>query len=589
MTVVVPMRSLLRLGFRHRPRLILPQVPLPTEISYPRCGNLTPDHPVRRKNSHRRAFCEAKQALVPGVVGIHGQVDACDSTEVFGEKCGVRSEGVLQQPCSASDVERHDETDEEPDGDKCAGSLEELLAPPLELPDSWMSNHNDLRLSSIEKVPEHLQEVINAHVAFIQRHHEVHQGTAMAKNRNWVRHHKIDSRKDKRAKRNLLQGYHRLCEMTPYMLMGAFQTLIKRAAATPETPAHASILKHSINVPWFLDTAEKILQGKGVPFDLRMRKTGTEGHCKLLVIQEALAMVMRPKLLHHRLQNYMPPHAWSELLLDGTQNRDPNKILLDLIIEYLEHHSKDLKPGSVEPLVMMWDLANMVKKRKKPTLGQLDKPPSAQFRLSILQFKMIKNMVQPYVQTWWHVTLGQIFNIYSKGTNVNKKRYWPLLTKPSEDDHRYYPDTLSSLPALLVDMLLLRLDQNEQLMKYMQKQVMVKKRNTLSSSESDFPTEVKISKSLDDLHHLRVGPAFAVIQGGPSKTHEKTRKMIEQQLKSDLQFDKKHVDNQALILNEKSGAFLHNAKKGKKKDSRRLKQKEMDSGQKRREQTQSEL
>jgi hypothetical protein len=336
-----------------------------------------------------------------------------------------------------------------------------------------------------------------------------------AKKRHIVRHWRLDSRKSlTKSKKKALKYEFRV---TPFLLIGAYQSLLERATQHDSSSTQAirdAILDTNLPFTWFQTTAQKLEQR-----DLDLRDFGKAKHesCKMLILHETMAMVMRPVL-----EPYLPSHAWC---LD--EHFVPTAFLQDQV-ELVARKTFD--HDSSQHSFLFWNLTANEKNYNH-------------MALSALQLRMIVNMVHPYVPGWWTETLFKLFHIHARGP-TKKLKTW-LLTE----------DEISSLPAILTDIFLLRLDFSETLEKHplwrhMQQLTASdrkkQKGGILADSERNLPKKYRDSNA--HLDCVRVGPAVMVAYKGPNELQEKVCKAVSMELKSGLLFDKKFIDNQAFVM-----------------------------------------
>ena len=359
----------------------------------------------------------------------------------------------------------------------------------------------ELRITSEPLSPD-LQEVVDQHV-------HAACGRPIEMSRHIVRHWRMDSRKCiKKSKRKKIRNEFTL---TPFVLIGAYRVLLDRLEQVPSKGGLAAdnIRTASIPFSWFQRAAQGIAQydNQNYKFPAKFKKPDRSfTDCKNLIVSEAMAMLMRPIIV-----NFLPPHAWS-----------------------LNHHVGNV-PGiqEVESLVRKsvdYDI-------RKYTCMFFDLRVDGHVALKPGHIKIIGNMVGPYVPDWWVQTLNKLYNCHKENT-IKRLAKW-IVTN----------DQCSSLPALLVDISLLRLDYSGLLRKHpLWAQIQQLIKSDKKKKRMGVIKPRNLPKNIDESAHLdyhRLGPVVLVTFKGPEKLKEKMRNVVALELKSGLQYDKKFINNEA--------------------------------------------
>lgn len=353
----------------------------------------------------------------------------------------------------------------------------------------------------------------------------------ISRNRHPARHYKLDSRKSlKKSKKRALRQE---LVVTPFVLIGAYQTLLQRAQQYPfgtnqkQDVAGHNIRNASIRFDSFEQMALKLQQLDGEKPDIVKSKKANTNVCNL-ILKEAMAMVMNPIV-----SPFLPKHSWYMTCTNKDKPKEewllpPNDCTARVEALARQEVDKDIFDKST---LFIWDLT--------AATGSLE--------LNALQIKAIVNIATPYVAPWWPTYLFQLLNIHGQGPK--KKRKWQLTE-----------DTYSSLPSLLVDLLLMKLDVSEQLRrnpafaKNKQARLSDRKKQKLGVTKAEgVPASLE---KLDYVHveYIRWGPTICVVYAGPEKLGEKLCKAVALELKSMLQFDRKLVDS--LSFSQKKVARL---------------------------------
>ena len=255
----------------------------------------------------------------------------------------------------------------------------------------------------------------------------------------------------------------------------------RREQATRTNKTAQSILNEKIPFQWF-ETGAMAVGKQG--FALPEKKSDL---ARLMIVHELMAMTMRPVLAP-----YLPPHAWC--LQDDTRNVSPVDNVQSIA------SSVDYDTSCHEYLI--WDLR--------------DNKDDRALVLESVQFKSMLNVVRPYVSSWWPELLNSIFNLHGNGSK--KSRKWNLSN-----------DSCSSLPAVLTDLLFLRLDV---LIADREPKLRDQLRSRLKKLESNVnPDEERVTE------YHRVGPVVLVTFHGPESLREKQFRFISFQLKSSFHFN----------------------------------------------------
>ena len=370
----------------------------------------------------------------------------------------------------------------------------------------------DSNITSEPLAPE-LQQIVDEHIKTYCR--------APLRERHIVRHWRLDSRKClKKSKKKALKYEF---TVTPFFIIGAYRVLVDRAVQRQQQQrnnkkdlAARNILNANIPFEWFQLVANKLTKTEAGAKDLDVSKFGKKStdSCKLLILHETMAMLMRPLITPH-----LPPHAWC---LSNDTKYIPESFKQK--IESMARNSGDTKQ---QHWFLFWDLG----------------VDDGHVALTQQHMKIINNMAYPYAPHWWVETLFKLFNFHARGPS-KKRRQW-IVT--DGDDY-------SSLPALLVDMLLLRVDHSENLKRHplwsQMKQLLAsdKKKQKLGIVKPrNLPHNIKDSAHME---YHRLGPLLLVTYRGPEGLREKVRKAVDLELKSGLMFDKRLVDNRAFSLVE---------------------------------------
>jgi hypothetical protein len=352
----------------------------------------------------------------------------------------------------------------------------------------------ELMITSEPLLPD-LQQVVDQHV-------NAACGQPIEMKRHIVRHWKLDRKRLKKNKRKNLRNEFTL---TPFVLIGAYRALLDRLEQSPSERglAGSNIRTASIPFSWFQEAARGIPQydGRNYAFPKKFKSPNQPfTDCRTLIVNEAMAMLMRPVVAP-----FLPPHAWC---LSNNVDQVPGITE----VEWLGRNTVDYDTRKCA--FMFWDLR---------VDGHVIFEPE--------HIKIISNMVASYTSHWWVTTLHKLYNVNRRG------KKWSITS-----------DQCSSLPALLVDTLLLRLDHSELLKKHplrahvQQSLASDKKQKVGIVKPMNFPKTVDESTQLD---YHRLGPAILVTFKGSTGLQEKIRRQVSLALKSDLRFDKKFIDNKA--------------------------------------------
>lgn len=329
--------------------------------------------------------------------------------------------------------------------------------------------------------------------------------------RHMVRHWKLDSRDSlKKSKKKQLRAE---LKVTPFFLIGAYQVLLNRVSnRSTFGVADKNIQNASIPFHWFERMAMGFsrIDGQNVDISQVKGKGDPNESARLLIVNEAMALWMRPLVAP-----YLPPYAWSLMADPPAELKKGFKTKLEMI----GRTTVDYDTGRHH--FLYWDLTE----------------EDGHVALETDQLKRIVNMSQPYVSHFYCETLFKLFKCHSQ-KKKKRSKLW-VVTK----------DETSSLPALLIDMLLLHLDYSKTLTL---NPLWSEMKNCLASDRKKQRIGViktsKIPMKLDGSAHMdyhRLGPIVLLAYHGPAKLQEKIQRAISLELKSALRFDKRIVNNTA--------------------------------------------
>jgi len=375
-------------------------------------------------------------------------------------------------------------------------------------------------------LPPALQHAVDQHVYWACQHEY-----AIPRKRHFVRHHKLDSRRSlKKTKKRTLK---RDLAATPFVLIGAYQCLFKRAQQYPygsdeEDPAGRNIRTANIPFSWFQTVSRVLTEDPGVKGILY---TGTNSgkvnaDVQALIVKEAMAMLMRPVL-----EPYLPPHSW---YLEST---DAEKGVLGDRWKYLtgtqqvEAIARSVDYNTDHHSMLLWDMGG-----------------DGKLQIGDVQLKGILNITRPYVSNWWSDQVSRFYNTHAHGIKRLKK--WVL----TEDKY-------SSLPSLLTEIQFMRLDFSETLLKNPLYRQIHDARKMGAIEARNLPTTLDQSDAHADYH--RRGATICFAYNGPTKAKEKLISAVALELKSTLHFDKKIVN--ATGFTEKKPVGLMTAAKKKRR------------------------
>ena len=456
-----------------------------------------------------------------------------------------------------------------------------------------------LRIKAGRPLPESLQRAVDEQMKALL---PVDSNEPPEINRHMVRNWKIDARKTiKKSKKRKLRRVGGDLPLSPVLLVGAFQRLQERAIAMEEAMTrnemedphhtHASsivlqlsraarrnILTDDVTFAWCMTASRELLVYSYNHPKIKGGNRNVNGTMnsisatRTLIVHEALAMVMT-----RHMEQYLPPYAlclqhrqqWQQpclqnnhplttmmmmMMQEGNKyntdnNEDKHNQSQSTILRMLERRAIQAaledQPVAEDRQITLWNLATADKrksKKRQPNSSNDDDNSNSNtneyyITLTDNQLKMIGNMIEPYFPAWWFMTIRRLFNTYSVGTGDRKTRTWSLSN-----------DTMTSLPALLQDMLFLRLDHSE-LIRSRAHPFQGEKTQALRSTGPKNkmgldPTALRglrlprtIDDACEDFGYVRYGPVVLLrYHGGPLPLLEKLEHRVENELKSMLQF-----------------------------------------------------
>lgn len=366
------------------------------------------------------------------------------------------------------------------------------------------------------ELPPELQHAIDQHVYWASQHEY-----RIPKDRNIARHWRLDSRSClKKAKK---AARRKDLVVTPFLLIGAYQNLLRRAQQYPygddeEDVAGSKLRTADIRFSWFQTLSRVMSRVEGVSGHpiLPAKSHVAYTDARALILNETMAMLMHPIV-----KPFLPSHSWflnsmnlkTGILGDGWKfvpGTQRVEVIARKTVEYdTRRHS-----------ILLWDLG-----------------VDGEVVIDVLQMKMIGNMATPYASPWWLHDLNRIFNLHGRG--AKKKKKWTVT------DDKY-----SSLPSLLVDMLLMRLDYSDTLKSNpLYRQIREAQRSDRKKQKIGVVDVKNVPKTLDksDAHadYHRYGTTVCFMYKGPQKLKDKLTKAVSLELKSSLQYDKKLIDNRS--------------------------------------------
>lgn len=399
------------------------------------------------------------------------------------------------------------------------------------------------------KLPTEIQSAVDAHVLAIS--------TPIFKSkfreRNIFRNHKMDARKSLSKGKKLAKRHDLI--MTPFVLIGAWQNLQRRAARAPTSLPKSlqtiddknslaekmvrqakmrqldekefrnmtlDIQNAEIQYEWFQFMADEVLHKSGQ----KVEPQGGKGFhsCKTLILREAMAMVVRPFV-----QPYLPSYAWALQEADTTSNDTTKTTKLEVVAP----KSHCIQANAIAKQVLEERYQNPTTKLycDLAALGSLT--------MTELQIRIICNILEPYVSNWWIVKLRVLIlkNQPHLGLSNQRKKIYTVSKDP-----------YSSLTPLLVDILLLALEHSQSLNKHkLWHQLKLgdrSKQKSLTNPKEDL-TNSQLKEEDEDvwLQYVRYGSGILLLYNGPKELAEKLQRAVSQDLKSSLGYDKRFVED----------------------------------------------
>ena len=400
----------------------------------------------------------------------------------------------------------------------------EIVSPKID-PDFRIQGGND------GKLPPALQHAVDQHVYWACQHEHV-----IPRDRHIARHFRMDSRVSlKKTKKKALM---KDLVITPFVLIGAYQQLLKRAQQYPygsdeEDPAGHRIRTANISFRWFQTVSRivgQVRHSHGI-----MLNTKNAGKAYIdpgtLIVNEAMAMLMQPIVTP-----FLPSHSWYLASMDmekGVMGDGWKYVPGTQRVENLARKLADYDTSKHS--LLLWDMG-----------------VDGDLVLTNQQVKMIINMVTPYASPWWSHHLHRQFTALGQG--VRKKSKWTI----TEDKY-------SSLPSLLADMLFLRLDNSDTLIKHPLLQQMRQAQRSDKKGKMgvvnipNVPKKTKDSGAHTEYH--RWGWTVCLLYKGPEKLKDKLVKAVSLELKSAMHFDKKLVGDRGISQKEPSKKLTAKEKK----------------------------